>query len=101
MTWLIDSIVRLAGPLALVAVFALPPRRRCCTGGALVTAAGPHPEGRATAERRQPDCSRATAAAIWDRWVSAWGKFPSSVPVAGSNSSANSPRSLAVADARS
>ncbi len=34
-----------------------------------------------------------------DRWVSAWGKFPSSVPVAWSNSSANSPRSLAVPDA--
>jgi len=34
-----------------------------------------------------------------DRWVSAWGKFPSSDRVAGSNSSANSPRSLAVADA--
>ena len=44
-------------------------------------------------------CWSATAAAMCDRWVSAWGKYPSSAPVAGSNSSANSPKSLAVADA--
>jgi len=42
-------------------------------GGVLVTVTGPHPSGRATAEGRQPAHSRATAAAMCDRWVSAWG----------------------------
>jgi len=60
---------------------------------------GPAPEGPGGDRPRQPVCSRATAAVMCDRWVSAWGKLPSSVPVAGSNSSANSRRSLAVADA--
>ena len=36
-----------------------------------------------------------------ERWVRAWGKLPSGSPAWGSNSSAKSPRSLAVAAARS
>src|SRR5207302_9149684 len=39
--------------------------------------------------------SRLSAALITERWVSAWGKLPSSSPVSGSNSSAKSPRSFA------
>jgi hypothetical protein len=46
----------------------------CYADAAPVATAGPHPTGAGPGlSGCQLACSSATAAAMWDRWVSAWG----------------------------
>ena len=87
MAWLTDTILRLAGPLVLVVTFALPALEASTLlgivvpgelalllGGAPVATGGLRQNGGASADRpRQLACSSATAAVMWERWVSAWG----------------------------